>query len=314
MIYRESKNLALSKVWQHHVIPAKINHVLVSDAESDGSTLADLALSVAGPSHAEVTLCCHRPNPHEPRNPAQVAAALLREKGLTVFVEPASTSELNGILLVDASRSIDLIIIREHESIPAADWHSATSIKVARRMERPVIACGPFFAQNAQSRSVRGPVIATVSMRESSHQVVHAAGTIGGIVGAPVTILHSVDIAHEFSRPDSLIGVDCECQLLGNWLSTGQIAVSSKILCGPIAETVTRFAAAANASLIVVGIDLEEEGREAQRSDTLRRNLLMSAPCPVLFVPTFHSKDQRKVEHTDEPARTPASTSMPVVA
>lgn len=286
------RNADLSVFWHQHVIPTCIGHVLVSGIDGRGSELIDVASRVALPGFTAVTLCCR---PHGDGSGTSVAecqktAAALRKRGVLVFLEPGVNGDLQDIVRIDGSRSIDLIVLREHESFEDTDWHGAASLRIVRRLHRPVIACGPFSSQNQSSDRKRGPVLAAVSMRESSQQVVHSAGRIGKLIAAPLTVLHAVDIAHEASRPDSLAGVDCEIQLLGNWVSAFEVAATSKIAYGPVTEAITRFAAKANASLIVMGVDLDEKDREAERSDTLRRAVLMGAPCPVLFVPTIHKK------------------------
>lgn len=48
-----------------------------------------------------------------------------------------------------------------------------------------------------------------------------------------------------------------------------------------------------------MGVDLAEQDQDPQCSDTLRRNVLMGAPCPVLFVPTLHSTEQMNVDESD---------------
>ena len=107
-------------------------------------------------------------------------------------------------------------------------------------------------------------------------------------MGKPLTILHVEDISHEFSKSDSLSGVECECQLLGNWVCAQDVATTAKVAYGPVGESITRFATQEGAELIVMGLEMEEKGQELQRSDVLRRFVLMAAPCPVLFLPTFH--------------------------
>lgn len=278
----EMKSSHLSNVWQQHVIPAHINHVLVSHSDAEGMELAKLALRIAAPSAAEVTLC---PSSAQAEADPHAAMAFLRKQGLTTFVEPVTApSALQTILRVDESRSVDLIIMREHAS---STTPSAT--QVARRVQRPVIACGPSFTQNQVTGTLPGPVLAATSMRESSRQVAHAAARLGMLVKAPLVIVHAVDIEHQLSRPDSLTGIDYQCHMLANWISSQGTAATAKIAWGPVAEEITRLAARANACLIVMGLDLAEEGSEAARSDGLRRNILLDAPCPVLLVPTFHA-------------------------
>lgn len=292
----------LSDLWEQHVLPSRLNHVLVSDADGDASELADLAARIATPSLAEITLCCPpikaTCQPSGRRSKRFPTADTLRNRGLTVHVEPAIASEMQQILLVDRSRSVDLIIMREHETVENANWYGASSIDIARRTQRPVIACGPFFSP-AQAGVRSGPVLAAVSMGESSHQIVHASGHVGKLIERPLMILHAVDIAHEPSRPDSLAGVECECQLLGNWIGAQNLATTAKVAYGPVGEAITRFATQVGAELIVMGIDLEEEGRELQHSDVLRRFVLMAAACAVLFLPTFHGHKKRFVVHAD---------------
>jgi nucleotide-binding universal stress UspA family protein len=215
-------------------------------------------------------------------------ADALRNQGLAVHIEPAIISEMETILLIDRSRSIDLIVMKECETIENADWHRANSIKVARTTQRPVIAWGPFSSQRSTG-SNPGPILAAVSMRESSHQLARAAGQIGRLIGRRLTILHVVDVSHEFSRPDNLAGVECECLLLANCMSAQDVATTVKVEYGPVREAITRFASQEGAELIVMGIDMDEEGREMQQADVLRRCVLMAAPCPVLFLPTFHA-------------------------
>jgi hypothetical protein len=286
----------LSDVWEQHVLPSQLNHVLVSDADGDAGELIDLATRIATPSLAEVTLCCQPVKTvcetYEKRSKGFPTADALREKSLTVHIEPAIASEMQRILLVDRSRSVDLIIMREHETIENANWYGASSIDVARKTERPVIACGPLFSQ-IQTGVRTGPVLAAVSTGESSHQIVDASGHLGKLMGRPLMILHAVDISHEFSRPDNLTSVECECQLLGNWIGTQNVATAVKVAYGPVSEVITRFAAQVGAELIVMGIDLEEDGLELQRSDVLRRFVLMAAKCPVLLLPTFHGHKKR---------------------
>jgi hypothetical protein len=264
--------------------------------------LLDLASRIAGHDLAEVTLCW---GPSHQRSEAtesvrEASANLLRDKGLTVFVDPTCACELRNILLVDASRSIDLIIMREHEELETANRNTSASVQVVRRLQRPVIACGPFFMQNQGANKSQGPILAAVSMRESSEQISDAAGRMGKLIGTSPMIIHVVDVEHTPSRPDSWTGIDCDCQMLGNWISKHEASATAKLTYGPIAETLTRFATQVNASMIVMGVDLAEEGSSAQHSDTLRRNVLMAAPCPVLFVPTFHSATQAAVNSFEE--------------
>ena len=287
--------ISLSNLWEKHVLPSHLNHVLVSDADGDARELVELVSKLATPSHAEVTLCC-RPTKtgrgSEGLSKGFPSADALRDKGLTVHVEPAITSEMERILLIDRSRSVDLIVMKECETIENADWYRANSIKVARRTERPVIAYGPFSSQRPVSAD-SGFIVAAVSMRESSHQIAQASGQLGKLMGQPLTILHVVDVSQEFSKPDSLSGVERECQLLGNWVSAQEIATTAKVAYGPLGETLTRFATQEGAELIVMGLDMEEKGQELQRSDVLRRFVLMAAPCPVLFLPTLHDSKVR---------------------
>lgn len=284
----------MSNGWEQHLLPSRLNHLLVSDADGDAGQLVEFVSRLATPSHAEVTLCCQPTKTarrFEGLSKGFPAADALRDKGLTVHVEPAITSEMERILLIDRSRSVDLIVMKECETIENADWYRANSIKVARRTQRPVIACGPFSSQRPISAD-SGLIVAAVSMRESSHQIAHASGQLGKLMGKPLTILHVEDISHEFSKSDSLSGVECECQLLGNWVCAQDVATTAKVAYGPVGETITRFATQEGAELIVMGLDMEEKGQELQRSDVLRRFVLMAAPCPVLFLPTFHrSKD-----------------------
>ena len=182
--------------------------------------------------------------------------------------------------------------MRERETIENANWYGASSIDVARKTERPVIACGPLFSQ-MQTAVRSGPVLAAVSTGESSHQIVDASGHLGKLMGRPLMILHAVDISHEFSSPDNLSGVECECQSLGNWIGTRNVATTAKVAYGPAGEVITRFAAQVGAELIVMGVDLEEEGLELQRSDALRRFVLTAAPCAVLLLPTFRGHKKR---------------------
>ena len=285
----------LSNLWEQHILPSHLNHILVSDADGDAGELVELVSKLATPSHAEVTLCCQPTKTgrgSEGLSKGFTAADALRDKGLTVHVEPAITSEMERILLIDRSRSVDLIVIKECETIENADWYRASSIKVARRTQRPVIACGPFSSQRPVSAE-SGLIVAAVSMSTSSHQIAHASGQLGKLLNKPLTILHVVDVSHEFSRPNNLSGVECECQLLGNWASAQDVATTAKVAYGPVGEVITRFATQDDAELIVMGLDMDEVGQELQRSDELRRFVLMAAPCPVLFLPTLHNSKDR---------------------
>jgi hypothetical protein len=298
-----SKTL-LEESHEQHVLPSHLQHILVSDGDGDGQTLVDFAAKIAVPTLAEVTLCCRADNaPHTERSsPSISSAAVLRAMGLTVFEQPAVGSQIQQILLADRSRSIDLMVMTEGSpQLESVCWRPSDSIRVARVMQRPVIAFGPLAFGPRGKTTSQGCVVAAVSMGESSHQIVHASKLMGDLLKQPLTVLHAVDLAHEFSRPDNLASVECGCRLLGDWISRTGAAVSAKISYGPVGEALPRFATFSSASLIVIGLDMEEEGKEAQHSDALRQLILSTAPCPVLLLPTFHAGRDRSQHRTARP-------------
>jgi hypothetical protein len=214
--------------------------------------------------------------------------------GLIVFDQPAIGSQIQQILFVDRSRSIDLMLMKEaRPQLESVGWRPSDAIRVARVTQRPVIAFGPLAFGPRGKTTGQGGVVAAVSMGESSHQIVHASKIMGDLLKQPLTVLHTVDLAHEFSRPDNFAGVECGCQQLGDWISHSGVAVSAKVSYGPVGEALPRFATLSSASLIVIGLDIEEEGKEAQHSDALRQLILSAAPCPVLLLPTFHAGRDR---------------------
>ena len=275
-------------LWQDSVVPTHVAHVLISDVDTDSLALTNLAARIAIPNLSQVTVCCRsgQTNGKEAKDSDPASVRVLRDKGLTVWVERSTSSELDNILAIDRQQSIDLILVREHGSAEPATGHSVRSVQMARQFQRPVIACGPLCMHN-NDRACQGPVLAAVPMHDSKKQIVHASGAIGALLHVPLTILHAADIEHEFSRPDNLAGVACECQLLVDWMTERGMSTVAEVACGPVVDVVTRFAEKMNASLIVLGVDLEERDREAVTSDNLRKHILMAAPCPILFVPTF---------------------------
>jgi hypothetical protein len=283
---------SLEESHEQHVLPRHLQHILVSDGEGDGAELVDFAARIAVPTLAEVTLCCHADKaPHIEHSSSLLSSAtVLRAMGITVFDQPAIGSQIQQILLLDRSRSIDLMIMKEaRPQLESAAWRPSDAIRAARLTQRPVIAFGPLAFGPRGKATGHGVVVAAVSMGESSHQIVHASKIMGDLLRQPLTVMHAVDLAHEFSRPDNLASVECGCQLLADWISRTGVTVSAKVSYGPVGETLPRFATLSLASLIVIGLDMEEEGKEAQHSDALRQLILSTAPCPVLLLPTVHA-------------------------
>jgi hypothetical protein len=50
--------MPLSNLWEQHVLPSHLSHIVVSDADGDAGEMAELVSNLATPSLAEVTLCC----------------------------------------------------------------------------------------------------------------------------------------------------------------------------------------------------------------------------------------------------------------
>ena len=88
------RQMPLSNGWEQHLLPSRLNHLLVSDADGDAGQLVEFVSRLATPSHAEVTLCCQPTKTarrFEGLSKGFPAADALRDKGLTVHVEPAIT-------------------------------------------------------------------------------------------------------------------------------------------------------------------------------------------------------------------------------
>ena len=102
-------------------------------------------------------------------------------------------------------------------------------------------------------------------------------------MGKPLTILHVEDISHESPSRIAFRVSNANASCSGNWVCAQDVATTAKVAYGPVGETITRFATQEGAELIVMGLDMEEKDQELQRSDVLRRFVLMAAPCPVSF-------------------------------
>jgi hypothetical protein len=178
---------SLAESHEQHVLPSHLQHILVSDGEGDGAALVDFAGKIALPTLAEVTLCCHADKaPHTGKfSPSLSSAAVLRAMGLTVFDQPATGSQIQQILLVDRTRSIDLMVMKEPRlQLESVGWRPSDSLRVNRVTQRPVIAFGPLAFEPRAKTAGKGCVVAAVSMGKSSHQIVQASKNHGRLAQA----------------------------------------------------------------------------------------------------------------------------------
>lgn len=215
-------------------------------------------------------------------HPAVVAAKALHGMGLTVDVIEGPESGEQASQMLEACRQTDYILMTTAFSNSVAFGSQSLESRTVRLVRKPIL----FFRGDTAVAAGHGCAFAAVSLSERSSQVVKSAADYATKLGAPLNVVHVIDVLHEFSRPDNLMSLMCACELLGNSVAHPGLQTYPRLSYGRVAEVFTRADLMKDAAFIALGVDLNERRSNNIRSDFLRDAVVRNAPCPVLLVPT----------------------------
>jgi len=155
---------------------------------------------------------------------------------------------------------------------------------MVRTLEKPILFLHSDRVEALTKRN-EGSAIAAVSLSERSRQVVDSAASLASALGASLRVLHVVDAQHNFSRPDSLMGLFCACEILGRSASRAGGVPEVKVCDGSLCDAFTR-SELREASFLALGVDQIEGQEDSAATDDMLEQIVRNAPCAVLLIPT----------------------------
>jgi nucleotide-binding universal stress UspA family protein len=280
----------------------RLQRLLVCFCSSDDwRALVSMAGRLALPGNAAVHVCCKDLAKPKARGETKsgkpgiqagsvfaslLAAEALKSMGLSVQFDdhPTISQEIPGGL--PPYQQADLVVMTKAFNSSMTFGSQDLASRAVRLLRKPILFIrGEGVALPALQNHI-GPAVAAVSLSERSHQVVQEAAHYAGTLGSGLSVVHVVDILHDFSRPDNLMGLMCACEMLQESVTHSGLKVDCRLSYGAVPEVLTKAEFVKDAPFLALGVNLNEDQADAAESDALRERIVRNAPCPVLLIPT----------------------------